>query len=146
MARSEVSELLKELHDAQRQAVERIRGAAHGASPDAVSPKNGLTVLENLRMWGWHYWTHTRDLVRLRGSLPEDAEIFHVDNLVRQACEEFGRFAGEVACLADGDLDRRPGEGGASLRETVEHVIDDLLGFLPEALETTAREEGFQVR
>ena len=59
---------------------------------------------------------------------------------MRQASEEFGRFVGELACLSDEYLDVRPGEGERTVRETVEHVLETLEGYLADQIERAGAE------
>jgi hypothetical protein len=53
----------------------------------------------------------------------------------REASEAFGVFIGELACMSDEYLDVRPPEGGRTVREIVEHVLDTLEGYVPEQFE-----------
>jgi uncharacterized damage-inducible protein DinB len=132
--RSELDALVARLHDAQQAATQRIERAATFETLGYTTP-DGWTVQDTLRMWVWHFWTHQRDLVRARGPLANDDPHFHVPHFIRQAHEEFGRFVGELACLSDEWLDVRPPEGGRTVRETVEHVLDTLDSYLGEQIE-----------
>jgi uncharacterized damage-inducible protein DinB len=132
--RDEVNDLLARLHQAQRDATQRIQASATFEGLGDSTP-DGFTVNDTLRMWVWHFWAHHRDLVRARGPLTNDNPHFHVPHFVRQAHEEFGKFAGELACLSDEYLDVRPLEGGRTIRETVEHVIGTLEGYIPDQVE-----------
>ena len=132
--RTEINELLSRLHNAQRVTTERIQGSASFEKLDHRTP-DGFTVNEILRMWGWHFWTHHRDFVRARGPLINDDPHFHVPHYIRQAHEEFGRCIGELACLSDEYLDVQPPEGGRTVRETVEHLLETLELYFPDQIE-----------
>lgn len=132
--RVEVNALLVRLHEAQRATTERVQKAASFEKLGHAT-SDGFTVNDTLRMWVWHFWTHHRDLVRTRGPLTNDDPHFHVPHYVRQAYEEFGKFMGELACLSDDYLDVRPPDGGRTVRETVEHVLDTLTHYVPEEVE-----------
>ena len=140
MSREEVHRMVSLLHDAQKEATEQILETVNFENledvvPDGVTVDGTLrrfTVNDILRMWVWHFWAHHRELILARGPLENDNPHFHVPHFVRQANEEFGRFAGELACLTDEQLDLRPPEGGRTIREIVEHVLDTLTGYLPD--------------
>jgi hypothetical protein len=132
--RAEVNALIERLYDAQRATTARIQGAADFESLGRATP-DGFTVNDVLRMWVWHFWSHHRELVRARGPLVNDNPHFHVTHYVRQAHEEFGRFIGELACLSDEYLDVRPPEGGRTVREVVEHVVETLETYIPAQVE-----------
>ena len=138
--RTETNALLARLHEAQRAATMRVQEAADFDALDHSTP-DGFTVNDVLRMWTWHFWAHHRELVRARGPLIDDNPHFHVPHHVRQAHEEFGRFMGELACLSDEYLDVRPPEGGRTVREIVEHVLDTLENYVPEQVEQATAEE-----
>lgn len=133
-SRAEMNALLARLHDAQRVTTMRIQGSADWQRLGYTTP-DGFTVNDVLRMWVWHFWSHHRELVRARGPLADDNPHFHVPHYVRQANEEFGKFIGELACLSDEYLDVRPPEGGRTVREIVEHVLDALESYFPEQVE-----------
>ena len=133
--RAEVDRLIERLHAAQRATAARIQTPREFGKLGYRVPDPGFTVNDVLRMWVWHFWTHHRDLVRARGPLTDDDPHFHVPHYVRQAYEEFGRFAGELACLSDEYLDVRPPGGGRTVRETVEHLLETLSGYVPEQIE-----------
>lgn len=130
MSREQVSELVRRLHDVQERTTRSLLGTVTYDDLDAVCP-DGFTVQKVLRMWVWHFWTHHRDLVRARGSIGGDNPHFHVPHFVRQANEEFGRFLGELACLDDEQLDRKPPDGERTVRQVVEHVLSVLSDYLP---------------
>jgi len=132
--RDEINALIVRLHRAQRITTERIQQAVEVEHlGDQVS--DGFTVIDVLRMWVWHFWSHHRDLVRARGDIEGDNPHFHVPHFVRQANEEFGRFVGELACLSDEYLDVRPKAGERTVRETVEHVLESLEGYFADQVE-----------
>lgn len=130
MERVEVDRLIRRLQDAQHGLTRTVQQAA---SYETLSVKatDGFTVLDILRMWVWHFWTHHRDLIRARGDIEGDNPHFHVPHFVRQANEEFGRFIGELACFTDEDLDKPAVDGDRSVREIAEHVLDTLQSYLP---------------
>jgi len=132
--RDEVMQLIARLSLAQREATRRVQQSATFETLGDSTP-DGFTVNDTLRMWVWHYWTHHRDLVRARGPLANDDSHFHVPHYVRQAYEEFGRFVGELACLDDEYLNTRPPEGGRTVREMVEHLLDTLENYVPDQVE-----------
>lgn len=132
--RYELHELIRRLHAAQQITVNRIQDTTDFESLEKKTP-DGFTVNDVLRMWSWHFRSHHRDLVRARGELVDDDPHFHVPHHIREAYEEFGRFVGELSCLSDEYLDVRPPEGGRTIRETVEHVIDSLEQYIPEQVE-----------
>jgi hypothetical protein len=132
--RAEMNALLARLHDAQRVTTMRIQGSA-GFQRLGYTTPGGFTVNDTLRMWVWHFWSHHRELVRARGPLADDNPHFHVPHYVREANAEFGKFIGELACLSDEYLDVRPPEGGRTVREIVEHVLDTLEGYFAEQVE-----------
>ncbi|MGC9347388.1 MAG: hypothetical protein ACP5JG_04540 [Anaerolineae bacterium] len=132
--RTEINALIERLHDAQLSTTMRIQAAVDFEALDRKTP-DGFTVNDVLRMWVWHFWSHHRELVRARGPLIDDNPHFHVPHYVRQAHEEFGKFIGELACLDDDYLDVRPPEGGRTVREVVEHVLDTLENYVPERVE-----------
>jgi hypothetical protein len=125
--------MLQRLHEAQRELTARVAEGLRFEDLQDVVP-DGFRVQDVLRMWVWHFWTHHRDLVRARGALTGDNPHFHVPHFVRQANEAFGRFIGELACVTDEQLDLRLPDGGRSVRQVVEHVLDTLTGYLPEQL------------
>ncbi|MBT3374702.1 MAG: hypothetical protein HN742_28650 [Lentisphaerae bacterium] len=133
-SRTEVHSLIARLHAAQQAATERIQAVAAFDTLDHATP-DGFTVNDTLRMWVWHFSTHYRDLVRARGPLTGDDPHFHVPHFVRQAHEEFGKFIGELACLDDEYLDARPPDGGRTVRESVEHVLDTLTDYFAPQIE-----------
>ncbi len=137
MSQTEVNHLIQRLHDAQQQTTRRVSASANYETLDYRTP-DGFTVLEALRMWGWHFWSHHRTLVRARGSLEGDNPAFHVPHFVREAYEQFGRFVGELACLTDEQLDLKPPDGQRTIRETIEHVIESLSHYTPEQIEQSA--------
>ena len=132
--RTQIDALVERLHAAQHATTRRVQAAA-GVDELANRTPDGFTVDDTLRMWVWHFWSHQRDLVRARGRLIDDNPHVHVPHYVRQAHEEFGRFVGERACLSDDYLDRRPVDGGRTVRETVEHVLETLEGYVPGQVE-----------
>lgn len=132
--RDEINTLVARLHEAQRTTTERVQKAV-AFEKLGHATADGFTVNDTLRMWVWHFWTHHRDLVRARGPLTNDDPHFHVPHYVRQANEEFGKFMGELACLSDEYLDVRPPDGGRTIRETVEHVLETLTNYVPEQVE-----------
>ena len=133
MARSEVRELIRRLHEAQQQAMGEILECASYEKLGYATP-GGFTVNDVLRMWVWHFWAHHRELVLARGRLTEDNPHFHVAHYVRQANEELGRFVGELACLTDEQLDLRLPEGGRTVREIVEHTLATLEGYFADQI------------
>ena len=143
MARTEVHSLVKRLYDAQQITTDRILASAsfddlkrEVPDHDHVEPNpSHFTVTDVLRMWVWHFTTNHRNLIRARGSLKGDDPHFHVPHFVRQAHEELGKFVGELECLTDEQLDLRPADGGFTIRETVEHVLETLQGYCPEQIE-----------
>lgn len=132
--RTEINALLARLHEAQRTTTQRVQAAADFEHLGDATP-DGFTVNDTLRMWVWHFWSHHRDLIRARGPLTDDDLHFHVPHYVREASEAFGAFIGELACMSDEYLDVRPPEGGRTVREIVEHVLDTLEGYVPEQIE-----------
>ena len=132
--RTEVRSLVSRLYDAQRETTRRVQESADFEKLSFSSP-DGFTVNDVLRMWGWHFWSHHRDLVRARGELVDDDPHFHVPHHVRFAYEEFGRFVGELSCLSDEYLNARPPDGGRTIRENVEHVIASLETRIPGEIE-----------
>ena len=132
--RAEVNALIARLHEAQRTTTLRVQKAADFETLGHATA-DGFTVNDILRMWVWHFWAHHRDLVRARGPLTGDDPHFHVPHYVRQAHEEFGKFIGELACLSDEYLDVRPPDGGRTVRETVEHVLETLNNYVPMQVE-----------
>ena len=138
MSRTQVYELIGQLHQAQRQTTERVLEAAQFENLPDPTP-DGFTVQDTLRGWVWHLWSHQRELVRARGALANDNPHFHVPHFVRQAHEEFGRFMGELACLTDEQLDLRPPDGDRCIREIVEHVLGTLRDYTPDQIEQACK-------
>lgn len=132
--RIEINTLIARLHEAQRTTTERIQKAA-AFEKLGHATADGFTVNDTLRMWVWHFWSHHRDLIRARGPLANDNPHFHVPHYVRQAHEEFGKFIGELACMNDEYLDVRAPDGGRTVRETVEHVLETLSNYVPAQVE-----------
>ncbi len=66
MSREKVQELMQRLHEAQRHATAQIVETVGYENLSDRTP-DGFTVLEALRGWIWHFWSHHRDLVRARG-------------------------------------------------------------------------------
>lgn len=143
MAREEVRRLIDRLYAAQQETTGRVLASASFENlkhevPDhdhAEPTPTHFTVTDVLRMWVWHFWTHHRGLVRARGPLSGDDPHFHVPHFVRQAHEELGKFVGELACLTDEQLDLRAPDGERTIRETVEHVLGTLEGYVPSQVE-----------
>lgn len=132
--RDEVNDLVARLHQLQRDVTQRVQKSATFETLGNSTP-DGFTVNDTLRMWVWHFWAHHRDLVRARGPLTNDNPHFHVPHFVRQAHEEFGKFVGELACLSDEYLDVQPPEGGRTIRETAEHLLETLREYFPSQIE-----------
>ena len=139
--RAQVNRLVARLHQAQQETARQVQQVASFEHLGDATP-DGFTVNDTLRMWVWHFWTHHRDLVRIRGPLSDDDPHFHVPHYVRDAYEEFGKFVGELACLSDEYLDVQPPGGGRTVRETVEHVIGVLETYVYDQIErATPRQE-----
>ena len=133
MSQIEVRQLIQRLHEAQQRVTNEILDSANFDTLGYETP-DGFTVNDTLRMWVWHFWSHHRDLVLVRGRLTGDNPHFHVPHYVRQANEEFGRFVGELACLSDEQLDCRIPDGGRSVREIVEHTLATLEGYFADQI------------
>ena len=138
MSREQVSELIRRLHDAQREATESVLSTADYDDLGNPTP-DGFTVNDVLRMWVWHLWSHHRDLIRARGCIEGNNPHFHVPHFARQANEEFGRFVGELACLTDDQLDLKPPDGERTIREVAEHVLGVLSGYVPKEVAAACR-------
>jgi hypothetical protein len=134
MSRSEVNALTHRLHEAQHRVTSEVLDRASYDRLGDETP-DGFTVNDTLRMWGWHFWAHHRELVLARGRLTDDNPHFHVPHHVRQANEEFGRFVGELSCMSDEQLDLRLPGDGRSVREVVEHVLATLEGYFVAQIE-----------
>jgi hypothetical protein len=131
MPREEVERLTRALREAQQQLTSNVIEAVDYESlPEKTL--DGFTVLEMLQLWGHELRSHHRDLVLARGRLTGDNPHFHVPHFVRQANEDFGRFIGELACLTDEQLDSRVPDGGRTVREVAQHVLQTLAGHLGE--------------
>lgn len=133
--RDEINRLISRLHEAQHKTADRIQKSANYEKLYHIAPDSNFSVNDILRMWSWHFWAHCRELIRIRGPLINDNPHFHVPHYVRQAYEEFGKFVGELACLSDEYLDITPPEGGRTLRQIIEHVLETLNDYLPEQIE-----------
>jgi len=140
MLRTEVHQLVRQLHDAQQRATEQILATASYEKLEYVTP-DGFAVKDTLRMWQHELWSHHRDLVLARGRLVSDNPHFHVPHFVREANEAFGRFVGELACLTDEQLDMRVPGGGRSLREVAAHVLGTLTDYLPQQVRRATADE-----
>ena len=140
MSRTEVNDLIHQLHEAQWQATQQILRIASHKNLGATAPDES-SVKDLLRMWVWHFWSHYRELVRARGSLANDNPHFHVPHFVRQANEEFGRFVGELACLTDEQLALKPSADSRSTRELVEHLLDSLNHYLPDQITQACKQQ-----
>jgi uncharacterized damage-inducible protein DinB len=132
--RTEINDLLKRLHRRQQEVQQRIQQAATYDDLKKITPE-GFTINEVLRMWVWHYETHYRDLIRIRGPLVDDDPHFHIPHYIREANESFGKLIGELACMSDEFLDKQAPEGGRTLRDTIEHVLDTLENYIPVQIE-----------
>ena len=133
MSQTEVRRLIRRLHDAQEKAANEVMDHADFDTLGHRTP-DGFTVNDTLRMWVHHFWSHHRDLVLARGRLVNDNPHFHVPHYVREANLEFGRFIGELACLTDDQLDLSVPDGGRSIRQVVEHVLETLEGYFPDQI------------
>ena len=140
MSRTQVNDLIRQLHEAQRQTTQQILRITSYENLGAPAPE-GFTVQELLRMWVWHFWSHYRELVRARGSLANDNPHFHVPHFVRQANEEFGRFVGELACLTDEQLVLTLPGDSRSIRQIVEHLLDSLTQYLPDQIAQACKQQ-----
>lgn len=136
MPQTEVRQMIRRLHDAQQKVAGDVMDHADFEKLEYRTP-DGFSVNDMLRMWVWHFWSHHRDVVLARGRLTNDNPHFHVPHYVREANEQFGRFVGELACLTDEQLDMRVPEGGRSIREVVEHVLETLEGYFPDQIRRT---------
>ena len=136
MPQTEVRQMIRRLHDAQEKVTGDVMDHADFEKLKHRTPE-GFSVNDMLRMWVWHFWSHHRDVVLARGRLTNDNPHFHVPHYVREANEQFGRFVGELACLTDEQLDMRVPEGGRSIREVVEHVLETLEGYFPDQIRRT---------
>ena len=132
--REEVDRLVERILDAQRAVTSIVAGGVRYEDLDKPTEHEGIAVQDVLRMWVWHFWSHHRELVRARGALTGDNPHFHVPHFIRQASEECGRLVGELACLTDDQLDLQIPDGGRTIREIVEHVIDSLEAYFPQQL------------
>jgi len=135
MPRTEVADLIRRLCEAQQEAVTHALQGVKFEDLDKSAPESDFTIKDVLRMWVWHYTSHHRDLIRARGSIEGDNPHFHVPHFVRQANEEFGRFIGELACFPDEQLDMRPPDGGRSVREIAQHILETVTGFVTEKVD-----------
>jgi len=133
--RKEINKFISRLHEAQRKTTDRIQKSANYEKLNQIVPDSNFVVNDILKMWSWHFWAHHRELIRIRGPLINDNPHFHVPHYVRQAYEEFGRFIGELACLSDEYLDITSPEGGRTLRQVIEHVLETLADYFPEQIE-----------
>ena len=140
MSRTQVNQLVRQLHEAQQRATEQVLANASFETLDHVTP-DGFTVKDTLRMWQHELWSHHRDLVLARGRLVNDNPHFHVPHFVREANEAFGRFVGELACLTDEQLDMCVPDGGRSIREVATHVLGTLTGYVPDQVRRATEDE-----